>query len=656
MDSANRQPKKCSLVTRHCVVVTLCALTIGVAGCSSSRWIKLRSVPTDPLSEPLRLMSWYGPRPTARTEQWLRRYDLVEYLDDPSELYERAQLIVNDNRSAENVYVLAELAYIAGKQAESSRQEETALDMYWASVANAYFYLFDEQLDSKRNPYDPQFRSACDLYNGALESSMRIAKARGLLTIGGTQTVQTATQSFNISMVSRGGWSPEDIEQLEFVSDYDLQGLTNHYRTFGLGVPLIAVYSRDSTADPAAEYYAPGMSVPVTAFLRVVPEHERRRGHNTHECELEFYNPIATSNIRIGRRRVPLQTDITTPLAYSLNDPQLQKVNAPTRGLLDVQRSSEVQGLYMLEPYDPYKIPVLMVHGIWSSAITWMEMFNDLRGDPRIRDNYQFWFYLYPTGQPFWISATQLRGDLQTARSALDPHQQSSSLEQMVLVGHSMGGLLAKMQAIESGDDFLRLVTDQDITDLDVEPDVRAKLQKALYFHPDPSVRRVVTIATPHRGSNFSNRTTQWLGRRLIHLPDMVEQNIDNIVRNNRNLIRKRGVLQIRTSIESLAPDSPVLPVVLAAKRAPWVKYHNVVGRLADEGVVGRVAGDSDGIVRAESARLDDADSQIEVPADHTSVHQHPKTVLELQRILLSHLAGRSAKFNLSLAGAWFSR
>src|SRR5690606_27678606 len=101
-----------------------------------------------------------------------------------------------------------------------------------------------------------------------------------------------------------------------------------------------------------------------------------------------------------------------------------------------------VQGLYMLEPYNRNKIPVLMVHGFWSSLITWMEMFNDLRGVPEIRDNYQFWFFLYPTGQPFWLAAAQLREELDTALNELDPHGVNPALRHLVLVGHSMGGLV----------------------------------------------------------------------------------------------------------------------------------------------------------------------------------------------------------------------
>ena len=112
-------------------------------------------------------------------------------------------------------------------------------------------------------------------------------------------------------------------------------------------------------------------------------------------------------------------------------------------------------GLYMVQPYEPGKIPVLMVHGLWSSPMTWMEMFNDLRSQPEIRDHYQFWFYLYPTGQPFWLSAAQLRRDLAKVREVLDPTHQEPALDQMVLIGHSMGGLVSQLQTLQSGDDYL---------------------------------------------------------------------------------------------------------------------------------------------------------------------------------------------------------
>jgi pimeloyl-ACP methyl ester carboxylesterase len=348
---------------------------------------------------------------------------------------------------------------------------------------------------------------------------------------------------------------------------------------------------------------------------------------------------LIAQDIDINGRLVPLETDLSTPLAYLLSDPLFQRTNIGTRGLFNPNQSQSVQGLYMLEPFDPGKIPVLMVHGFWSSLITWMEMFNDLRGSPEIRNNFQFWFYLYPTGQPFWITAAQLRQDLHHARTVLDPHRSLPALDQMVLVGHSMGGLIAKLQTIDSGNNYWNLASDRPFEELRAPPETLGQLRATLFFGPNPSIQRVVTIATPHRGSEFANGTTQWLAKQLIRLPETFVDTTQRLVADNEALLANSPLLKIRTSVDSLAPDSPILPLLLHSTPAPWVEQHNIVGRLASDGVLGKVTGDGDGVVKFSSAHMEDVASELVVPADHINIHRHPRTVLEVQRILLDHLA-----------------
>jgi triacylglycerol esterase/lipase EstA (alpha/beta hydrolase family) len=134
-----------------------------------------------------------------------------------------------------------------------------------------------------------------------------------------------------------------------------------------------------------------------------------------------------------------------------------------------------------------------------------MEMFNDLRSDPKIREHYQFWFYLYPSGQPFWQSAAEMREDLVQMRAKLDPQRRSPALDQTILVGHSMGGLVSKLQTVDSGNEFWRTLTDKPFAELQADPEIRDQMAATFFFDPNPSIRRVVTIGTPHRGSEFSN-------------------------------------------------------------------------------------------------------------------------------------------------------
>lgn len=639
MSSRSRDRDLSNRFGQHlCRALIVAAILVASVGCHGTSWLRTRRLPVAPLADSMKLFSWAGPQPTPRTMQWLRRYDLVQALedDDPQELVAKVDEVVMQRRSGENVYTIAEIAFLAGKRAEEDKDFAVAFDMYGISVANAYLYLIDEKFDLRRNPYDPQFRQACDLYNSSLEAALRLAQRDGPLTPGSTRSIQTANQSIELSVVSHGSWAQEQIERIEFASDFESKGLKNQYKTFGLGVPLIAVFRRDRD-QPGEQFYAPGMSVPATAFLRVLPE-EIQGGKSTHVCTLELHDPLVSTDVRVEDRLIPLETDLTTPLAHSLSDKMFQRTDIGTRGMLNPTDNQSVQGIYLLEPYDPKKIPVLMVHGLWSSLNTWMEMFNDLRGDAEIRDNYQFWFYLYPTGQPFWRTAAQLRQDLAHTRNTLDPDGRAVALNQMVLVGHSMGGLVSRLQTLSSDNDFWQLISDKPFSELKATADTRRRLRQTWFFEPNPSIRRVVTIATPHRGSEFSNGTTQWLARAVIKLPEAIVDNTQRLFESNSDL-RNSALLKINNSVESLSPASPVLAEMLKAQRAPWVSYHNIVGILPAEDMLSRVAAEGDGVVKYESAHLDDVLSETIVPDVHTTIHRHPRTVLEVQRILTEHLS-----------------
>jgi pimeloyl-ACP methyl ester carboxylesterase len=301
-------------------------------------------------------------------------------------------------------------------------------------------------------------------------------------------------------------------------------------------------------------------------------------------------------------------------------------------------KKDAVMGLYMVQPYEPGKIPVVLVHGLWSSPMTWMEMFNDLRSSEDVRDHYQFWFYLYPSSQPFWLSAMQMRHDLAEVRQTLDPNRQEPSLDQMVLIGHSMGGLVSEMQTINSNDDYWHLVSKEPIDQIKADPADREKLAQEFYFQPNPSIRRVITIATPHRGSDYSDQYTQWLLGKLISFPKALLTSQQKLYLQNPGAFVDGSLVKVDTSIDSLSPKSPVFPVMISSQRPPWVKYHSIVGVVPPEWWLSVIAKEGDGVVAKASAHSDHAVSEIVVPADHSSILTHPLAVLEVRRILLEHL------------------
>src|SRR5262249_17473114 len=147
---------------------------------------------------------------------------------------------------------------------------------------------------------------------------------------------------------------------------------------------------------PPHAFYPRQVSFPVTAFFRfegsLADLGARRAGR------LELYNPLAIQQAEVRGQAVPLETDLTTPQAYCLANTDLTEVGV--LGFLRAEKVERKAGIYLFEPYQPGKIPVLMIHGLLSSPLTWMPLFNDLRADPVLREHFQFWFYLYPTGNP----------------------------------------------------------------------------------------------------------------------------------------------------------------------------------------------------------------------------------------------------------------
>lgn len=652
-------------------VCIFAALLLATPGCASTstKWVTLRSTPRNPLTETLGLVAKQGPKPTERTLQLLRRYDLEKKLGDKPELLADLNAINRREPNRENLYALAEIAYVGAKRADAAHDSAAALELYGSSVLYAYEYLFAGGYPTASNQYDPQFRRACDLYNAALEGTLRIAQTEGPLQPGSSRVIKTCVHQCEIEIKLKSrGWHAADFNRVEFVSDYEVNGLRNHYHNFGLGVPLIAVRKPHDHPDPAEQFYPPDLSFAVTAFMRVDPMlggqspevlpastaagasasdqvalDEAGQPQRKLRAVLELYDPLDTTHIDAGGVNVPLETDLSTPLAYNLSQPALDDSKLSTVGLLTPEKVQKVSGLYMLEPYRDDRIPVVMVHGLWSSPVTWMEMFNDLRSDPVIREHYQFWFYLYPSGQPFWQSAAEMREDLVQMRAKLDPQRRSPALDQTVLVGHSMGGLVSKLQTVDSGNEFWRTLTDKPFTELQADPEIRDQMASTFFFDPNPSVRRVVTIGTPHRGSEFSNDFTKWLGRKLIHVPTTLMNGRTELATRNPDYFRPTAPINITNSIDSLSPKSTFLPVLLEAPAGPWVKYHNIVGQAPREGVTNKVSmwlsGEGDGVVSLASAQLDGAASQIVVPADHMTVHRHPQSILEVRRILMQHVA-----------------
>ena len=150
----------------------------------------------------------------------------------------------------------------------------------------------------------------------------------------------------------------------------------------------------------------------------------------------------------------------------------------------------------------------------------------------------------------------------------------------------------------------------------------------------------MITIATPFRGSEFSNQTTQWLADKIIQVPKLLMQSQEALYRDNKDLLDGHSLLKIETSVNAWLPACPIFAVMLASPRPPWVKYHNILGENPHRTMLGKLTTNSDGVIAYDSAHVNDTVSELIVPSDHGTVHCHPLAILEVRRILLEHLAG----------------
>ncbi|MEM7782635.1 MAG: alpha/beta fold hydrolase [Planctomycetota bacterium] len=585
------------------------------------------------------------PSPSERTQLLLRKYDLARvYEQDSDEVIQWLEQLVQSSTSMEEVHALAELAELHANWSAEMGDLERANHLYSISLIHAYQFLFDGEFDINRNAYDPQFRSICDIYNRSLESILRTACQKEHIRPGETFSVGSAGNGIDFQIHIEGRWSNQKFEKFELVNDFEVSGLGNHYQTFGLGVPLIAVHNSAESESKQKDFYPPNLTLAMTAFAHLDLGTQGASAAGRTSAILKLYDPLEKTVITNGGKRVPLESDITTPLAYSLRNPLVNRDILATANLLDAEFAPELLGMFMIEPYDPDKIPVIMVHGLWSSPITWLRMFNDLRANRDLRNNYQFWFYAYPTGQPFWTSARQLREDLKQIKQELDPMGESVALDQLVLVGHSMGGLVSLLQVTESNDDFWNIISQQPIEDLKGDPSAIQKLRDTFYFHPNPSIDRVITIATPFQGSEFANPATQWVSHRLFTLPSIAKQEFSEIAKSNRDIIHS-DCLTTATSVDALAADNPFFKALARTSLPESVELHNIVGDIPARNLLGfenkNAKQGGDGIVSLLSSRYPNAVTQIAVSAEHQEVHQHPASIYEVSRILIQNLENR---------------
>lgn len=457
--------------------------------------------------------------------------------------------------------------------------------------------------------------SARQIYNkAAADLTILLREADNGRLWNRTQTIASDGGTYHLAFArekSDGVWNPAYFTSLVDASTVPLKTIKRRNVQSGIGGALVGVHQTDLRAPFSPRV---GITAPVTATL----------DFKGRDVTLTLVDPTKLPEYPVSGKERTMNADFSAPLAYY---PQKSETWEGLMGALHVSKYMGTTGLYMVEPYDPDRIPLIFVHGLISTPRMWRNVINELETDPELRRRYQCWVFGYPTGNPPAYSALRLREELAKVQ------QLYPKTRDYVLVGHSMGGLVSRMQATSVSRNSWDLIGKDRSAEFFAKVKKGDLIDRATSFQANPHVDRVIFICTPHRGSEMAVGRIGTLATKLISLPVDLTATVTSTVGSSLGSLA--GVSgRMPNSVTGLSPKNPTLKVLDATPIQ--ADYHTILG---DEGK-GNSPDSTDGVVPYWSSHLAGVKSERVVPGPHGAC-ELPETLDELRRILHLHLKSK---------------
>jgi pimeloyl-ACP methyl ester carboxylesterase len=498
---------------------------------------------------------------------------------------------------------------IARAQKLHRAQPMVALEAYVSAARDALN-------DLERKPADKEARRSYNFAVGGIFSIVRAAKLDPW-----TEPISVGSEKKLILTGKNQDPRPDHnpaLYELIPTEEIDFRGtyVKEKVQKDGIGAPLVAV--RQRTAEEAAAAFGPrGIYYSVTGVV----EFEGSR------CIVSIHDPLASETAQVEGRTYPLAANFTASLAMLLAEEKPQKLGLVR--LLKPEQYADTARIARMEPYNPNKAVVLVIHGLMDTPATWVPMLNELRGDPHIRANYQFWFYSYPSGYPYPYSALILRHELDAIEKKYPLRKK------MVVIGHSMGGCITRTLITDPGTKLWVEAFGKSPEQTEMPEESKRLLKEALIFKPRSEIGRVIFLSAPHRGSDLAKNWVGRIGSMLVRTPIKM-LTIGNTIREA--MTPDPAALQLKrfpNSVDTLAPNNRFVVAINKIPIAPGIPYHSIVG---DRGR-GDTPDSSDSVVAYWSSHLDGAASERIVPSNH-STPQNSEAIAEVLRILKLNARG----------------
>lgn len=553
-----------------------------------------------------------------------------------SELYLARALAADQNRECKK-----DLAIHPSKLASTKIKMclDQQLSDFNSSLRYSYVYLFQSSQAPETRLFDSRQGQVRTFYNAALSRLITTSYTRFKFEQF-PETLMFGSSLYHFNFQHYPDLQQTKIDKLQSSYNLNFSGLKVINRQEGIGSEFVLVKKPKTTSfnqnfilDPETYYqYQTNPNIHAARYLSVSATAAPNSGASVEEIlspqtpmNVELYNPYHSKTAQINSQTYTLTANYSVPYGLWLSDHQLGKAGYFT--LLNREENLRMPHVFMLEPYQPNKKIIVMIHGLASSPETWVSLTNNIMGDQKLRDHYQVWQVFYSTNMPIFESRFQINALLKQAFAQVQPN--TPSAQDAVLIGHSMGGIISRLLVsdVDISTQAIPLMNYEQNTQLQRNPIIRERF----VFKPLQPISRVIFIAAPHRGTEYADRWFTNLAKKLVVLPLSFLDDVNIKIPNSNN----SSIGLIKSGPADLSEKSRFMLLTKQILPSKTIPYHSIIGNQSKTTLVEQM---SDGIVPYQSSHLEGAVSEKIISGGH-SIHESPDAILELRRILRAHLA-----------------